>query len=174
MIFHKESEMKKRENNTTGNAMKQAAVAQRQPAFLRGGMLVVLALLVGQFIAGMLINFYTKLPDSHPGTQGSYAPSIPWALGGRGGVALAIHVGIAILLLLGSIALFVRAIVSRRKAMIVGMSVGLFFILAAFSNGLTFLNRGGNDTESLGMSLAFVFALITYGVTFYVTQEKPA
>jgi hypothetical protein len=167
MIFHKESEMTKRENNTTGNAMKQTA-------FLRGGMLVVLALLVSQFIAGMLINFYTKLPDAHPGTQGSYAPSIPWALGGGGGVTLAIHVGIAILLLLGSIALFVLAIVSRRKAIIVAMSVGLFFMLAAFSNGLTFLNRGGNDTESLGMSLAFLFALITYGSTFYVTQQKPA
>jgi hypothetical protein len=174
MIFHKESEMTKREKNTAGNAMKQTTISQWRPAFLRRGMLVVLALLVIQFIAGMLINFYTRLPDAHPGTQGSYAPSIPWALGGGGGVTLAIHVGLAILLLLGSIALFILAIISRRKAMRVGMSIGLFFILAAFSNGLTFLNRGGNDTESLGMSLAFIFALITYGVTFYITQKNPS
>ncbi len=166
--------MTKRENNTKGNVMKPITKFQLQPTFLRGGMLVVLALLVIQFIAGMLINFYTQLPDTHPGTQGSYAPSIPWALGGGGGVMLTIHVGNAILLLLGSIALFVLTIMSRRKAIIVGMSIGLFFILAAFSNGLTFLNRGGNDTESLGMSLAFIFALITYGVTFYITQEKPS
>lgn len=166
--------MTTRENNTKGNVMKPAGISQGQATALRRGTLVVLALLVIQFIVGMLINFYTKLPDTHPGTQGSYAPSIPWALGGGGGVTLAIHVGIAILLLLGSLALFVRAIMSRRKAVIVGMSIGLFFILAAFSNGLTFLNRGGNDTESLGMSLAFIFSLVTYAVTFYLTREKPS
>ena len=135
-------------------------------------MLSMLALLVIQFIVGMLINFYTQLPDTHPGTQGSYAPSIPWALSGGGGVTLAIHIGVAIILLVGAIALFVRAIMSRRKVFIVGISIGLFFILAAFSNGLTFLNRGGSDSESLGMSLAFIFALITYGVTFYITHEN--
>ena len=164
--------MTKSQNNLTEQDMKPTTKSQRQQTFLRCGTLVVLVLLVIQFIVGMLINFYTQLPDTHPGTQGSYAPSIAWALGGGGGVTLAIHVGDAILLLVGAIALFVLAIMSRRKVFIVGMSVGLFFILAAFSNGLTYLNRGGNDSESLGMSLAFIFALITYGVTFYITHEN--
>ena len=158
-------------NELAEQDMKSLTKSQRQQAFLRRGTLVVLVLLVIQFMVGMLINFYTQLPDAHPGTQGSYAPSIPWALGGGGGVTLAIHVGVAIFLLIGSIVLFLRAIMSRRKAFIVGMSAGLILILVAFSSGLTFLNRGGNDSDLLGMSLAFIFALITYGVTFYITDK---
>ena len=115
--------MTKSQNNRTEQDMKPTTKSQRQQTFLRCGTLVVLVLLVIQFIVGMFINFYTQLPGIHPGMQGSYAPSIPWALGGGGGVTLAIHVGVAILLLIGSITLFVRAIMSRRKVFIVGMSI---------------------------------------------------
>jgi nitric oxide reductase large subunit len=139
---------------------------------LRVGLIVTLALLVIQFVVGMYLNFYTELPDTHPGTGDSYAPSIPWALAGHAGPALAIHVVVWILLTLGAIALLVRGIMSKRKAFIIGTSLGLLFILMAGSGGLTFLNRGGDDKESFMMAIGFILAFITYGITFYKTKEN--
>jgi nitric oxide reductase large subunit len=139
---------------------------------LRVGLIVTLALLIIQFVVGMYLNFYTELPDTHPGTGDSYAPSIPWALAGHAGPALAIHVVVWILLTLGAIALLVRGIMSKRKAFIIGTSLGLLFILMAGSGGLTFLNRGGDDKESFMMAIGFILAFITYGITFYKTKEN--
>jgi hypothetical protein len=139
---------------------------------LRIGLIAQLALLVIQFVVGMYLNFYTELPDTHPGTGDSYAPSIPWALAGHAGPALAIHVVVWILLTLGAIALLVRGIMSKRKAFIIGTSLGLLFILMAGSGGLTFLNRGGDDKESFMMAIGFILAFITYGITFYKTKEN--
>ena len=139
---------------------------------LRIGLITMLTLLVVQFIVGMYLNFYTELPKMHPGTGDSYAPSIPWALAGHAGPALAIHVTVWILLTLGAIALLMRGIMSKRKAFIVGSSLGLVFILMAGSGGLTFLNRGGRDKESFIMALGFILAIISYGVTFYKTKEN--
>jgi nitric oxide reductase large subunit len=139
---------------------------------LRVGLIVTLALLVIQFVVGMYLNFYTELPDTHPGTGDSYAPSSPWALAGHAGPALAIHVVVWILLTLGAIALLVRGIMSKRKAFIIGTSLGLLFILMAGPGGLTFLNRGGDDKESFMMAIGFILAFITYGITFYKTKEN--
>lgn len=139
---------------------------------LRIGLAGLLVLLVIQFTVGMYLNFYTELPDTHPGTTGSYAPSIPWALAGHAGLALAIHVTVWILLTLGAIAALVRGIISRRKALIIGTSLGLLFILMAGSGGLTFLNRGGNDRESFMMAIGFILAFVAYGITFYKSKER--
>ena len=137
---------------------------------VRIGLVVVQTLLVIQFIVGMYLNFYAQLPNSHPGIHGSYAPSIPWALAGHAGIALAIHVTDWILLTVGAIALVVRGILSHRKAFIVGNSLGLLFILMAGSGGLSFLNRGGQDKDSFMMALGFILAFISYSVTFYKTK----
>ena len=139
---------------------------------LRFGLVGMLVLLVVQFIAGMYLSFYTELPDTHPGTGDSYAPSIPWALAGHAGPALVIHVVIWILLTLGAIALLVRGIMSKRKAYIWSTVLGLLFILMAGSGGLTFLNRGGDDKESFMMAIGFILAFIAYGIAFYKTREQ--
>jgi hypothetical protein len=139
---------------------------------LRVGLITMLVLLVVQFIVGMYLNFYSKLPDTHPGTDGSYAPSISWALAGHAGLALAIHVTAWILLTVGAIALLVRGILSRRKAFIVGASLGLLFILLAGSGGLTFLNRGGDDKQSFMMAIGFILAMVAYGTTYYKTKKS--
>lgn len=139
---------------------------------LRRGMVGILGLLIIQFIVGMYLNFYVELPKAHPGINGSYAPSIPWALTGGAGIALAIHVTVWILLTVGGIALVIRAIMSRRKAFIVGTSFGLLFILIAGSGGLTFLNRGGQDKESMMMAVGFIFAVISYVISFDKTKDN--
>lgn len=152
--------------------MKQAELTNTYYKQVRLGLVIIQALLVIQFIVGMYLNFYANLPDSHPGTSGSYAPSIPWAIAGHAGVALALHVSIWILLTIGSIALVVRSALSHRKALIVGTSLGLLFILMAGSGGLSFLNRGGQDKESFIMALGFILAIVSYSVTFYKTKEN--
>lgn len=140
----------------------------------RIGLIIIQILLVIQFIVGMYLNLYVTLPDVHPGTQGSYAPSIPWALAGHAGAALATHVAIWILLTIGSIALVIRGILSHRKAFIVGNSFGLVFILLAGSGGLSFVNRGGQNGDSLMMALGFILAIVSYSIAFYKTKENKA
>lgn len=151
--------------------MNQSDKTKRNMKMVRIGLPIMLVLLVIQFIVGMYLNFYVELPANHPGIHGSYAPSIPWAIAGHAGIALAIHVVNWILLTLGSIALVIRSILSRRRASIVGTSFGLLFIMMAGSGGLTFLNRGGADKESFMMALGFILAVIAYGVTLYRVKE---
>jgi len=142
----------------------------RRDLVLHRGTMVMLALLVIQFVVGMYLNLFVELPHSHPGTGDSYLPSVPWALAGGAGVALAIHVAVWILLTLGAIALVVRGAMSRRRAPIIGNSLGLLAVLFAGSGGLTFLNRGGNDGESLLMALTFMLALGAYAITLFVDR----
>ena len=150
--------------------MKQAT--NKNPNMLRAGLIAMLALLVFQFVVGMYLNFYTELPNAHPGAGDSYAPSIPWALAGHAGPALAIHVAVWILLTVGAIALLVRGIISKRKAYTLGTSLGLLFILMAGSGGLTFLNRDGADKDSFMMAIGFILACIAYGATLYASKER--
>ena len=102
--------------------MKLTDKAARNYRLLRRGTLVLLALLIIQFVVGMILNLYIELPKVHPGTSGSYAPSISWALSGGAGITLAIHVANWLLVMAGGIALLIRAILSRSKAFIVGTS----------------------------------------------------
>jgi uncharacterized membrane protein len=149
--------------NSTSNS------EQKNIKLIRSGLIGLITGLVVQFTIGMYLNFYAEMPDTHPGTNGSFAPSIPWALAGHAGVALMLHVIIWILLTLGAIVLVVRAAISKRRAYIVGTSLGLLCILMAGSGGLNFLNRGGEDAESFMMALGFILALVAYGVTLYKT-----
>jgi nitric oxide reductase large subunit len=152
--------------------MNDTTRSQRNDALLRRGIGIVLALLVIQFVSGMVLNLYAVLPQTHPGTNGSYAPSIPWAIVGGGGLALAIHVVNWICLTLGGIAVLVLAILRHRRGDIVGTSLGLVFLLLAASGGLTFLNRGGEAAESLIMALGFLAAFAAYAMTIAQTLDR--
>jgi len=144
--------------------------AQRTDTVLHRGIGTVLVLLVIQFISGMVLNLYITLPPTHPGTGESYAPSIPWALAGGGGIVLAIHVATWIGLTIGGIILLVLGVRRRHRGYVLGTSIGLVSLLLAASGGLTFLNRGGDNTESLIMALGFLVAFVTYALTGYVTR----
>ena len=144
--------------------------AKKQYRLMRIGLVTMLSLLVIQFFIGMYLNLYVELPKIHPGTTGSYAPSIPWALAGNAGFALALHVVIWMMLTLGGIALLVRAFISRRVALIVGNALGFVFLLAAGSGGLGFLNRG-TEIESYMMAGGFILACIAYGAALYKAKD---
>jgi hypothetical protein len=74
---------------------------------------------------------------------------------------LALHVIVAILLLIAAVMLLVRAIGTRHR-LTIGLSVlGLVGIVAAGFAGLAFTSKGAAG-PSLGMSLAFAVSLASY------------
>jgi hypothetical protein len=126
------------------------------------GLLNMLAL---QFILGMILNLFVTIPAKHPGQTGNYfvrsAHSFAWAISIGGGVTLFLHVLVAIGLLFGSIAFVVRATKAHSKLYMWVSIVGLVGILAAFSNGLSFLDFN-KDFSSFIMAMGYILATIAY------------
>lgn len=142
---------------------------------MRGKLMV--ALLVVQYVAGMVLDLFTTLPKVHPGTSGAYLSQVwngfSWALTGGGGAALASHVGIATILILGGIATLGFAIAGHNKTWIIAASFGLLGIVLALLNGIEFINTG-LDKHSFAMAMAFMIALISYGAGLYYAKQKAA
>ena len=140
---------------------------------LRGKLMV--ALLVAQYIAGMVLDLFTTLPKVHPGTSGTYISQawngFSWALTGGGGAALASHVGIATILVLGGITTLGFAIAGRNKPWIIAASFGLLGIVLALLNGIEFINTG-LDKHSFAMAMAFMIALVAYGAGLYYGKQS--
>jgi hypothetical protein len=106
-------------------------------------------MLIIEFILGMIYNLY--------GT----APTATKSIGLFSSPVLALHVIVAILLLIAAVMLLVRAIGTRHR-LTIGLSVlGLVGILAAGFAGLAFTSKGAAG-PSLGMSLAFAVSLASY------------
>lgn len=152
-----------------------AAAARAGERWLRPlGLSMLLALLI-QFLAGMLVNFFVKVPDNHPGAHPAeyftgVAQSDIWALG-FGEWELRLHVVIGLALAVISVALLVMAIVARNRAWIIAASFGFVGVFAAGFNGGSFLNYA-EDVSSLLMTIGFLMALIAYALGMYET--KPA
>jgi hypothetical protein len=87
-----------------------------------------------QFIAGMTLNLFVTLPTTHPGTVGAdyfarSGASLLWALAGSGGPALLIHAWIAVILLIGAVALFVQSLRRGGRGWRLGSGIATFFTL---------------------------------------------
>jgi len=141
---------------------------------IRGKLMV--GLLIIQYVVGMELDLFTALPKTHPGVSGAYVGQVwdgfIWALTGGGGAALATHVGIATLLVLGGIATLGFAIAGRSKTWIIAASFGLLGIVLAWLNGIEFINTG-LDKHSFAMAMSFMVALVSYGVGLYCARQKP-
>lgn len=157
--------------------MAQATVPQRFASLnmlqTRGKLMV--GFLIVQYVIGMVLDFFIELPSSHPGTmESTYLARVwdgfVWAITG-GGPALATHVGIATLLVLGGIATLGFSIAGRHKAWIVASSFGLLGIVLAWLNGIEFINTG-LDKHSFAMAIAFMIALFSYGAGLYFAKRK--
>lgn len=136
-----------------------------QSKLLRKQSIALLSMLALQFILGMILNLFVTIPNKHPGQFGNYfvrsGHSFAWAITLGGGVALFLHVLVAIGLLAGSIAFVVRAAKAHNKRWIWISSIGLVGILAAFSNGLSFLDFNHN-VNSFIMAMGYIVATIAY------------
>jgi len=130
---------------------------------------MTVALLI-QYALGMVVNLYVTVPARDQG--GGVLVAIGRALA-NGPVALAIHAGLGLVIVLGTVSLVVRAVLSRRRPLIWLTAVALLAVLGAAFNGAAFVNSG-NDGASLGMALLTGVALFCLAVTLYVTGAPGA
>ena len=108
-----------------------------------------------QYAVGLWVSLYVTVPARDEG--GGVLAAIGRALA-DGPAALAIHAGLGLLLLLGSIALVVRAAVARDRFFIVTTAVSLLAVLGAAGSGAAFVNKG-QDSASLTMGLLTAVAV---------------
>ena len=118
-------------------------------ARLRRSSLGLIAMLIVQFILGIIYNLYGTAPTSTKSIGLFSSPD------------LALHVVLGILLFLAAVGQLVQSIVVRHALSIWLSALGLVSIMGSGFAGLGFTGSGANSA-SLGMSLAFAVALACY------------
>gem|GEM_PF-2964140 len=125
----------------------------------RGLALLIVALLVLQFVLGMLSNLFVTIPDVEPWRVFHYfGPVVLHTLNALCLVVFAVNYGV----------------ITRRKAkaMRIAGAIGGIGIVVAFLSGVTFVNRGQNDVYSFTMSLGFIVALVSYAFAAFSPAPK--
>jgi hypothetical protein len=141
-----------------------------QPDILRRMSLGLVVALLVQYALGMVVNLYVTVPARDHG--GGVLAAIGRAFA-NGPAALAIHAGLGLLILLGTINLVVRSVLSRRRPLIWLSAVTLLAVLGAASSGATFVNSATNGA-SLGMAMLTGVALLCLTVILYLTGAPGA
>jgi len=132
-----------------------------QLARLRGSSIGLVAMLVIEFILGMIYNLYGTAPTSRKSIGLFSSPD------------LALHVILGILLFVAAVVQLIRAIGPRHALSIWLSAIGLVSIIGAGFAGLGFTGSGA-ASASLGMSLAFALALACYTALLVVLAPGPA
>lgn len=130
-------------------------------ARIRISSLGAVAMLLIEFILGVVYNLY--------GT----APTAKKSIGLFSSPVIALHVIVAILLVIAAVGQLIRAIGTRHRLTIWMSAVGLVAILAAGFAGMGFAGNGAAGA-SLGMSLAFAVSLACYVVLVFALAPPPA
>jgi len=131
-------------------------------ARLRMSSLGAVTMLIIQYILGIIYNLYGTMPTAHK------------SIGLFSSPVLALHVIVAILLLIAAVVQLIRAIGARHALTIWMSAVGLAGIVAAGFAGLAFTGHGAAGA-SLGMALAFAVSLASYVVILVVlVPNRPA
>ena len=130
-------------------------------ARLGGSSIGLVAMLILQFILGMIYNLYGTAPTSKKSVGLFSSPTI------------ALHVILGILLFLAAVAQLIRAIGARHSLSIWLSAIGFASIIGAGFAGLGFAGSGA-ASASLGMSLAFALALVCYVVMIVALGPGPA
>jgi hypothetical protein len=159
------------------NDMSETTVAERALARDRAGrqdgvrktsLGVSIALLV-QYALGMWVNLYVTVPKRD---QGGGVPAAVGRALSSGPAALALHAGIGLVIVIGSVALVARAIQARHRMTMVTSAISLLAVAGAAVTGAAFVNTG-NDGASLGMALLTAVALLCSLLNLYVLQPSP-
>jgi hypothetical protein len=144
---------------------------------LRITFLYALVMLIAQFLLGMAVNLFVKIPTDHPGSNApeyfsGVAQSVTWAIL-HGNILLAIHGGFGLVLVLAAIGTLVQAIANRRRGIVLSAVVGFIAVLGAGFNGGSFLNYH-EDFSSMIMATGFAIAVVAYSVGLYIANETSA
>jgi hypothetical protein len=128
-------------------------------ARLRMSSFGLVTMLVIEYILGTIYNLY--------GT----APTAKKSIGLFSSPVLALHVIVAILLLVAAVMQLVRAIGARHRLTIWLSAAGLAGIVAAGFAGLAFTGNGSAG-PSLGMAIAFAVSLASYVVIILMLPAR--
>lgn len=144
---------------------------------LRISFLFALVMLIAQFLLGMAVNLFVKIPTNHPGSNppeyfSGVAQSVAWAIL-NGHILLSIHAGFGLVLVIAAIGTLIQAIGNRRRGIVVPAVFGFIGVLGAGFNGGSFLNYR-EDFSSMLMATGFAIAVVSYSVGLYVASESPA
>jgi hypothetical protein len=142
---------------------------------LRISFLFALVILIGQFLLGMAVNLFVKIPTDHPGANppeyfSGVAQSVTWAIV-HGNLLLAIHAGYGLVLVIAAVGTLVQAIANRRRGIIVSAVFGFIGVLGAGFNGGSFLNYH-QDFSSMLMATGFAIAIVAYSAGLYLANES--
>jgi len=118
-----------------------------------------LTMLILQFVLGTAYNLYGTAPTAKKSIRLFSSP------------VLALHVIVAILLVIAAVGQLIRAIGTRHRLTIWMSAVGLVGILAAGFAGMGFAGNGAAGA-SLGMSLAFAVSLAAYVVLVFALPSS--
>jgi hypothetical protein len=144
---------------------------------LRISFLFALVMLIGQFLLGMAVNLFVKIPDQHPGANppeyfSGVAQSVTWAIL-NGNLLLAVHAGFGLVLVVAAVGTLVQAIGNRRRGIVVSAVFGFIGVLGAGFNGGSYLNYH-QDFSSMLMATGFAIAVVSYSTGLYVANETTA
>jgi hypothetical protein len=144
---------------------------------LRISFLFALVILIGQFLLGMAVNLFVKIPTDHPGANpaeyfSGVAQSVTWAIL-NGNLLLAIHTGFGLVLVIAAVGTLFQAIRNRRRGIVVSALFGFIGVLAAGFNGGSYLNYH-QDFSSMLMATGFAIAVVAYSVGLYLANETAA
>jgi hypothetical protein len=142
---------------------------------LRITFLYALVMLIAQFLLGMAVNLFVKIPTDHPGSNppeyfSGVAQSVTWAIL-HGNVLLAIHAAFGLGLVIAAIGTLVQAIANRRRGIVVSAVVGFIGVLGAGFNGGSYLNYH-EDFSSMIMATGFAIAVAAYSAGLYLAGES--
>jgi hypothetical protein len=145
----------------------------RSPA-LRVSFLYALVMLIAQFMLGMAVNLFVKIPTDHPGSNPpeyftGVAQSVTWAIL-NGHIFLAVHAGFGLVLVIAAIGTMVQAIRTRRRGIMLSAAFGFIGVLGAGFNGGSYLNYH-QDFSSMLMATGFAIAVVAYSVGLYLAAQ---
>ncbi len=144
----------------THTATPTAATGQAgRLARLRMSSLGAVTMLIIEFVLGVIYNLY--------GT----APTAKKSIGLFSSPVLALHVILAILLVIAAVGQLIRAIGTRHRLAVWMSAVGLAGILGAGFAGMGFAGNGAAGA-SLGMALAFAVSLAAYIVLVFALPSS--
>jgi hypothetical protein len=136
--------------------------------------MMMLSFLLVQFMLGMAVNLFVKIPKVHPGARASdyfagIAAGVPWAIT-QDSPWLSLHGALGLLLVVGSLTVLAQAIRARRRGWMVVAILGFMGVLAAGFNGASFVNYG-EDFSSMLMATGFALASAAYVSGLYTGAD---
>lgn len=137
-------------------------------ARLRRASFGTLVVLLIEYGLGVGANIFVKVPDAdaHHGMGQAFGKAMS-----NGPAGLAAHVGVGILLVLGSVIVLLLAVRSRSVVLIVSSAVALLTLVGAAVAGAQFVDRGQNSA-SMTMAVLTGVAILCYAVNLFRMGQK--